>query len=306
MKDGQWYTISGWMGNSLGLRGNDLICFAVIYGFSMDGKSQFKGNLDYLTGCIFATQPTVLQSLKKLLECNLILKEEKLINGKKHCYYATNVIYGDGEFEVIDSTKKPLVMTTKESLVKTTKEPLVKNNNNKEQYNNKSVSNDTQKVEEETGLSFNDFYKLYPLKKSKQQAEKSWNRLSKADRQEAIDKLPAYIADCIQEKRSFKHPSTYLNQRTWEDDFTTHSKVSFYDALPTDSEQEKKFKNWMRTSYPNIENTALPLSYGDFMSLYEEYGTEEVKNQLEAINANIGKYKYSDINAIIRGNLEDI
>ena len=62
----------------------------------------------------------------------------------------------------------------------------------------------------------------------------------------------------------------------------------------------------MRTSYPNIENTALPLSYSDFMSLYEEYGTEEVKTQLEAINANIGKYKYSDINAIIRGNLEDI
>ena len=170
----------------------------------------------------------------------------------------------------------------------------------------KSVSNDIQKAEEETGLSFNDFYKLYPLKKSKQQAEKSWNRLSKADRQEAIDKLPAYIADCIQEKRSFKHPSTYLNQRTWEDDFTTHSKVSFYDALPTDSEQEKKFKNWMRTSYPNIENTALPLSYGDFMSLYTDFGTEEIKNQLEVINANIGKYKYSDINAIIRGNLEDI
>ena len=48
MKDGQWYTISGWMGNSLGLRGNDLICFAVIYGFSMDGESQFKGNLDYV------------------------------------------------------------------------------------------------------------------------------------------------------------------------------------------------------------------------------------------------------------------
>ena len=177
---------------------------------------------------------------------------------------------------------------------------------NTNRKNKKSISNDIQKVEEETGLSFNDFYKLYPLKKSKQQAEKSWNRLSKADRQEAIDKLPAYIADCIQEKRSFKHPSTYLNQRTWEDDFTTHSKVSFYDALPTDSEQEKKFKNWMRTSYPNIDNTARPLSYGDFMSLYTDFGTEEIKNQLEVINANIGKYKYSDINAIIRGNLEDI
>ena len=102
-----------------------------------------------------------------------------------------------------------------------------------------------------------------------------------------------------------QHPATYLYNHTFEDDFTTRPKVSFYDALPTDSEQEKKFKNWMRTSYPNIENTALPLSYGDFMSLYEEYGTEEVKTQLEAINANIGKYKYSDINAVLRANLED-
>ena len=42
------------------------------------------------------------------------------------------------------------------------------------------------------------------------------------------------------------------------------------------------------------------------MSLYTDFGTEEIQNQLEVINANIGKYKYSDINAIIRGNLEDI
>lgn len=306
MKDGQFYQISGWMGKYLELRGNDLICFAIIYGFSMDGESQFKGNLNYLTGCMFATQPTALLCLKHLIDCNLILKQEELVNGKKHCYYSTNVIYDEGKFIVIDSTKEPLSMTTKEPLVMTTKESLPKNNIYIEQKNieNKRLSNDNPKVE--FSKEFEHFWNLYDYKKGKQKAYAKWNKLSDADKQKAIDAIPAYKEDCARYKRDMQHPATYLYNHTFEDDFTTRPKVSFYDVLPTDSEQEKKFKNWMRISYPNIENTALPLSYGDFMSLYTDFGTEEIKNQLEVINANIGKYKYSDINAVIRGNLEDI
>lgn len=158
------------------------------------------------------------------------------------------------------------------------------------------------KVEE---IPFEDFYKLYPLKKSKQNAERAWKKLKQEDRRRAIDALPSYIADCVREQRSFKHPSTYLNQRTWEDDFTTSAKVSFYDVLPTDDERTRKFKAWMRETYPNIEQAAQPLGYQDFMALYADYGFEEVEAQLQAINANIGKYKYSDINSIIRTNLMD-
>jgi hypothetical protein len=134
------------MGTRLGLKANDLICFAVIYGFSMDGESQFKGNLNYLAACMFATQPTVILALNHLLECNLILKQDDVVKGKKRCYYSTNVIYNEGKFEVIDTTKEPLVMTTKESLVMTTKESLVYNNKeynnkeNKKRDNNKSLS----------------------------------------------------------------------------------------------------------------------------------------------------------------------
>lgn len=146
MKDGQYYSIQGWMGKRLGLRANDLICFAIIYGFSMDGESQFKGNLIYLSKCMFATEPTALLCLKHLLDCNLILKQEDVKNGKKRCYYSTNIIYNEGDFEVVDTTKEPLVMTTKESLVMTTKESLPKEYNNKDnkeenkekKYNKKS------------------------------------------------------------------------------------------------------------------------------------------------------------------------
>lgn len=175
---------------------------------------------------------------------------------------------------------------------------------NKEIENKKRLSNDNQKSE--YSEDFLNFWALYDYPKDKKTAYSRWRHLDKESKELAVKAIPAYFEDCARNNRCKQHPATYLSKRTFEDDFNVQGKIAFYDALPTDSEQEKKFKNWMRTSYPNIENTALPISYADFMSLYEEYGTEEVKTQLEAINANIGKYKYSDINAIIRGNLEDI
>ena len=128
MADNKWIHIENWMGKVLGLRANDLICFALIYSFSRDGESQFKGTLNYLAQCMFATEPTAISTLRKLLGVHLINKEDVVVNGKNRCYYSTNIIYDEGEIYVIDSTKEPLVMTTKEPLVVTTKESLVNNN----------------------------------------------------------------------------------------------------------------------------------------------------------------------------------
>ena len=265
MKDGLWYTISGWMGNILGLRGNDLICFAVIYGFSMDGESQFKGNLDYLTGCMFASQPTALLCLKKLLECNLILKEEKLINGKKHCYYATNVIYGDGEFEVVDSTKEPLVMTTKEPLVMTTKEPLVKNNNNKELYNkkNKSNSNELPKDDE-----FEEFWKIY-RNGSKQAALKAWNKLPAKERDTAKSKVYEYLEYCKRSGRTLKDTSSYLNQKGFNEDWLVVPEC--YKFVDGEDERMHNFKEYMVTNQSELIYHRNPLTFEQGASLFEKY-----------------------------------
>lgn len=147
------------MGNRLGLRGNELLCFAVIYGFSQDGESQFKGNLNYLSECMFCSQPTTLLCISKLLKLDLIRKEEAVVNGKKRCYYSTTVTFDNGELVYIedeqDTTKESLVMTTKETLVVTTKESLpvttkeslVKNTNIDNKYiNNKKSTNVDKKV----------------------------------------------------------------------------------------------------------------------------------------------------------------
>lgn len=147
MKDGQYYIIQGWMGRRLGLRGNDLICFAVIYGFSQDGESKFRGNLDYLTDCMFCSRPTALLSIQKLLSLDLIRKYPLVIDGKKRCYYSTTVVFDEGELIYLEENatgKEPLPNSSKEPLPMTGKEPLPNkyNNNNidKKGENNKSFS----------------------------------------------------------------------------------------------------------------------------------------------------------------------
>ena len=42
-----FYTVQGWMVTELGLRGNELAAYAIIYGFSQDGASKFQGSLTY-------------------------------------------------------------------------------------------------------------------------------------------------------------------------------------------------------------------------------------------------------------------
>lgn len=170
-----------------------------------------------------------------------------------------------------------------------------KSSNKKRDIENKSVSNDTHK-----DVDFMDFYKLYPLKKARVNAERSWKQLSNKDRKEAIDKLPAYINDCAMNRRKFKYPAVYLNQRTWEDDFDAKQSVRFYDPLDIDCDKKKRFKVWMRDNYPEIEETALPLSYEDYLMLIKEYGVNAISMYLEEINVDIYKYRHSDICNVIK------
>lgn len=178
------------------------------------------------------------------------------------------------------------------------------NDNNKE---NKKRDNNKLSSLKKDDIEFDEFYKLYPLKKGKPCAERAWKKLSEKDKKEAIDKLPAYIADCVTNKRSFKYPATYLNQRTWEDDFSVKQKVGFYDPLETDNDEKKRFKNWMRTNHSEIENTALPLSYEDYMEIvgsnYEHVYLVNVI--LDDIDQNIWKYRKSDIASVIKAKLKE-
>ena len=92
IKNESYIVIQGFMINELKLKGNDLIVYAIIYGFSQLKGQKFNGSLQYLAKWTNSSKQGVLKNLKSLLNQKLIAKEEKFINGVKFVeYYATEL-----------------------------------------------------------------------------------------------------------------------------------------------------------------------------------------------------------------------
>jgi len=94
IKDENFYTVLGWMLNVLELKGNELIIFAIIFSFSQDGESEFTGSLSYMqTFANIKSQHTVIDTLNKLLEKNMICKREFLKDNVRRVAYRANMQY---------------------------------------------------------------------------------------------------------------------------------------------------------------------------------------------------------------------
>ena len=83
MQDENYYVVSGWMINRLKLSGNELLAFAVIYGFSQTDGTVFSGSLDYLCKSMGCARRAALNVLDRLMEKGLIFKQKYDRNGLK-------------------------------------------------------------------------------------------------------------------------------------------------------------------------------------------------------------------------------
>ncbi|MBQ8684739.1 MAG: helix-turn-helix domain-containing protein [Clostridia bacterium] len=77
IKDESYYVVQGWMRNRLQLKGNDLIVYALVYSFSQDGESEFKGSLQYLTEFTGASERTIRRILDDLEVRGLIKRNDR-------------------------------------------------------------------------------------------------------------------------------------------------------------------------------------------------------------------------------------
>ena len=89
MKNDNYIVIQGWMRNELGLKGNELLTYALIYGFCQDEEDEFTGSISYISGWLGTSKQTVHTILKTLVEKNLLQKNELYSNGIKFCKYKT-------------------------------------------------------------------------------------------------------------------------------------------------------------------------------------------------------------------------
>ena len=287
MKDSNYINIAGWMGNRLGLRGNDLICFAVIYGFSQDGESQFRGNLNYLTECMFCSRPTALLALDKLISLGYITKETVVLDGKKRCYYATAVVYEDGDIVYLNNGQEPLPNTGKEALPNTSKEPLPETgkeplpiNNNIDNINNNNNNKTLAKAKAKEN-AFLVFWGKY-RKGSKQSALRSWLKLTDKERAVALDTVDSYLIYCRRSNRPLKDVATYLNQKCFNDDW--NAAPDYYQPKDSDTERFKKFKAYMVSRHPDLIYHRHPLTFEQLTSLFENYSISIVEGAMDILS----------------------
>ena len=141
IKSENYINVSGWMISELAdLRLNEIFIYAIIHGFSQDGKSFYTGSLSYLMEWTHSSKPTVIAALSKMVEKGYIIK--KLINGVSPIYYtARSRIFELGmpveavknfnhqSKKLIEGSKKTLPPQLK-NFTESSKESLPNNTNN--------------------------------------------------------------------------------------------------------------------------------------------------------------------------------
>lgn len=214
MKNNNFITIQGWMVNDLKLSGNELICYALIYGFTQDEESEFRGSLQYISDWLGISKQNVRLIIKRLVEKGLIIKRDEFINNVKFCRYTVCM-------------KQPQGMNV--SCMGGGNETATDNNSNNNK-DNKEDTNVSKKVsfsptEEEKNM-FEEFRKKYPGNKRGLKTEldllvkkhKDWRDiipvLNKAIDVENRKRKEAKDSDSFYP--SPKNLQTYINNRAWE------------------------------------------------------------------------------------------
>lgn len=148
VKNENYIAVQGWMVNVLQLKGNELLIYALIYGFSQVDGQVYNGGLQYLADWVNGTKQGVSKNLNSLLEKGLIEKKEKIINNVKFCeYYAT-------EFNgVLNNVEGGI----QQSLTGGIKQSLPNNIINDTTINNKKINKETNKKENEFDSLINNF-----------------------------------------------------------------------------------------------------------------------------------------------------
>ena len=146
IRDDNYFQVSGWMITKLGLNGNRLLVYAIIYGFSQDGESEFNGGMDYLVQLTGASRRTVINTLNELTEAGLLIKRSTM---KKGVEYSSYICTSEKIAPVQEMHQCENCTTTSANSALPTSAKIAPNNksNNKKINNNPPISSLAEKPE---------------------------------------------------------------------------------------------------------------------------------------------------------------
>ena len=87
MKDSNYIVVMGWMMSALGLSGNDLLAYALIYSHSQDGEGAYWGSLSHTADRLNISRRAAVDVLNRLVERGHIKKTSAEIDGVVRCMY---------------------------------------------------------------------------------------------------------------------------------------------------------------------------------------------------------------------------
>ena len=224
ISDGNYITIQGWMRTDLKLSGNELIVYAIIYGFSQNKQGEFTGSAQYLADWVGCTRRTVMSILNKLVENNFISKTEIILNNnEKRVSYQAEIgcektSQGVKNFHRgCEKISQGGVKNFHRGCEKISHNININNNtnNNHRDINNvHSCSESPEETPEETAEEFFErAWQYYPNKRGKGQvSEKSKERLMSHGWDNVKRAIDRYIEDLKKDEwRKPQNGSTFFN-----------------------------------------------------------------------------------------------
>ena len=213
MKNNNYITITGWMVNELSLSGNDLICYAIIYGFSQD-DNYWEGSQSYLSEWLGISKRATVDILKRLISDGHIVKQEYEVNKVKFCKYKAVV---------------PNFMGSEESALGGSEESSPDNNS--------SISKE--KKERDKSLSkkdelFEECWKAYRRKGHKAIAKPYWNKLSEEEKQRVLPHIKVYVT--VRELNFQQDFERYLKDKTYDSIIVKGNQIVYDPTCETETE----------------------------------------------------------------------
>lgn len=172
---------------------------------------------------------TYIKTLNDLVEWGFITMIEKSKN-----QYSSNII-------ALSKFDKALNKALDKALIKHTSKQSESTVQSIDSINKQETSKqETKEQETNTGFddypSFDDFWILYDKKTEREKCEGKWKKLKQDEKEKIMQTLPKYI-ESTTDKAFRKNPSTYLNNKCWNDEIIIRQQPNQQSIFP----QEKPF-----------------------------------------------------------------
>lgn len=222
--------LNGWMINELDLSGNELIVYAVIWGFTQDGNQWCTASQAYIARWANITTRALIKILNKLEEKGLLIKEKNTCRKGFECKYrAVRPGEEEQDSEQEADVNKVHIRREQSSYPDVNKVHIrceQSSHNNIEDNIEDNIDykeNIKRKSEADLKQDFEELWSIYPRKRGKDGAFKSYKKAIKdgATNEEIKQGILNLIEDIRKNKTEEKfipYGSTFFSRKSWSDE----------------------------------------------------------------------------------------